>query len=115
MNGVKDIPKVTEYLDKAKAILGWDVLDKCLNGPESELEETRVCQPAMFIASLSGLESMKKDNLEHATKFSTVAGLSLGEYTALCVAGVFTFEDGLELVKLRGEEMQKAATVGKQL
>jgi [acyl-carrier-protein] S-malonyltransferase len=115
MNAVKDIPKVAEYLDKAKSILGWDVLDKCLNGPESELEETRVCQPAMFIASLAGLESMKKDNPEHATKFSTLAGLSLGEYTALCVAGVFTFEDGLELVKLRGEEMQKAATVGKQL
>merc|ERR1719454_1043034 len=45
-----------------------------------------------------------------------VAGLSLGEYTALCVAGVFSFEDGLKLVKLRGEAMQEAATTqGKQL
>merc|ERR1711920_691177 len=43
-----------------------------------------------------------------------VAGLSLGEYTALCVAGVLSFEDGLKLVKLRGEAMQEAASVGKQ-
>lgn len=42
------------------------------------------------------------------------AGLSLGEYTALCTAGVFTFEDGLRLVQLRGEAMQKAASIGKQ-
>ena len=44
-----------------------------------------------------------------------IAGLSLGEYTALCTAGVFTFEDGLKLVKLRGEAMQEAATASKQL
>jgi len=43
-----------------------------------------------------------------------MAGLSLGEYTALCAAGVFTFEDGLRLVKLRGEAMQEAATASKQ-
>merc|ERR1712039_838522 len=51
---------------------------------------------------------------EAVTRCQVVAGLSLGEYTALCTAGVFSFEDGLKLVKLRGEAMQEAATASKQ-
>jgi [acyl-carrier-protein] S-malonyltransferase len=115
MAQLKDIPAVQVYLDKAKSILGWDVLDVCLNGPESKLEETKYCQPCMFIAGLAGIEKLKAENPEHGEKFSTCAGLSLGEYTALCAAGVFTFEDGLKLVQLRGIEMQKAAEKGSQL
>lgn len=99
----------------AKEILGFDVLDLCPNGPESQLEETRYCQPAMFLAGLAGLEKLKQDKEDAATRFKVCAGLSLGEYTALCAAGVFSFEDGLRLVKLRGESMQDAAQVGKQL
>jgi len=113
---MKDDPAVKEMLDKAKDILGWDVLDLCLNGPEEKLEETKYCQPCMFIGGLAGREKLKKDKPDYAEKPSFVAGLSLGEYTALCVAGVFSFEDGLKLVKLRGEAMQEAAeTGGKQL
>jgi len=113
---MKDDPVVKDMLEKSKEILGWDVLELCLNGPESKLETTNFTQPAMFIGGLAGVEKLRKDKPECAANPTFVAGLSLGEYTALCVAGVFSFEDGLKLVKLRGEAMQEAATTqGKQL
>jgi len=117
MDGVKDMPAVKDMLAKAQDILGYDILQLCLEGPEAKLEETRYCQPAMFIAGLAGVEKMKSDadlkpKVERA---SIMAGLSLGEYTALCAAGVMSFEDGLKLVKLRGEAMHDAAQQGKQL
>jgi len=115
LKDMKDDPVVKDYLEKAKDILGWDVLDLCLNGPEDKLEITSNTQPAMFIAGLAGVEKLKKDKPDEATNPTFVAGLSLGEYTALCHAGVFSFEDGLKLVKLRGEAMQEAATSTKQL
>jgi len=109
---VKDLPKVKEMLDKSKDILGWDVLELCLNGPEEKLAETKYCQPAMFIGGLAGFEKLRAEKPECADNPTFVAGLSLGEYTALCAAGVFSFEDGLKLVKLRGEAMQEAAANG---
>uniref|UniRef100_A0A7S1MAS5 Malonyl-CoA:ACP transacylase (MAT) domain-containing protein n=1 Tax=Alexandrium catenella TaxID=2925 RepID=A0A7S1MAS5_ALECA len=115
MTNVKDIPKVKEYLAKAESILGRDILKLCLEGPETALEETQNCQPAMFVAGMAGVEKLRAEREEAVTRAKVVAGLSLGEYTALCVAGVFSFEDGLKLVKLRGEAMQEAAQEGKQL
>merc|ERR1719271_1356001 len=114
MSGVKDIPKVKDMLAKAKTVMGFDLLDLCLKGPESKLEETKYCQPAMFIAGLAGVEKLREERPEAVDRMKCVAGLSLGEYTALCCAGVFTFEEGLKLVKLRGEAMQEAASVGSQ-
>lgn len=114
MSEVKDLPAVKAMLDKATEILGYDVLELCLNGPEAKLEETRYCQPAMFIAGLAAVEKLRTQREEAASRFKVAAGLSLGEYTALCAAGVFTFEDGLRLVQLRGEAMQDAAAIGKQ-
>jgi len=115
LENVKDMPKVKEMLDKSKDILGYDVLEICLNGPESKLEETKYCQPAMFIGGLAGLEKLRDEKPDRVDRAAVFAGLSLGEYTALCAAGVMTFEDGLKLVKLRGEAMQEAATATKQL
>mmetsp|Transcript_43898 Transcript_43898/g.77738 ORF Transcript_43898/g.77738 Transcript_43898/m.77738 type:complete len:406 (-) Transcript_43898:190-1407(-) len=114
LSGVKDLPKVKDMLEKSKEILGYDILQICLEGPEEKLEETRYCQPALFIGGLAGVEKLRETKPDCATKPKFVAGLSLGEYTALCQAGVFSFEDGLKLVKLRGEAMQEAAQLGKQ-
>merc|ERR1719329_83559 len=114
MSEVQDIPAVKEMVRQAEPILGWDVLKLCLDGPEEELEETRHCQPAMFIAGLAGMEKLRGENAEAVTSCQATAGLSLGEYTALCAAGVFSFEDGLQLVKLRGEAMQEAAGLNAQ-
>jgi len=88
---VKDIPAVAEMLEKSKAILEWDVLDLCLNGPEERLAETRYTQAAMFIGGLAGLEKLRAEREEAVSQCQVMAGLSLGEYTALCAAGVFYF------------------------
>lgn len=69
----------------------------------------------MYVAGLAGLEKLRAQNKDAVDAPGCVAGLSLGEYTALAAAGVFSFEDGLKLVKLRGEAMQEAAEKSAQL
>merc|ERR1719486_998563 len=115
LSGVQSLPRVKEMLLKAKDILGYDLLQLCLEGPEEKLGETRYCQPALFVGGLAGMEKLRKEKGDDVARMQCVAGLSLGEYTALCAAGAMSFEDGLKLVKLRGEAMQEAAQNGKQL
>jgi len=114
LSGVQDVPTVKAMLEKAQTILGYDLLQICLHGPEEKLEQTRICQPAMYIAGLAAVEQLKQTNPDAVSQKQAVAGLSLGEYTALTVAGVFDFETGLNLVKLRGEAMQEAAEASPQ-
>lgn len=114
MGTVKDMPAVKEMLDKAANMLDFNLLELCLKGPESELERTKACQPAMFVAGLAAMEKLRAEKPEKVERCQAVAGLSLGEYTALAVAGVFDFETGLKVVKLRGEAMQEAAEASQQ-
>lgn len=79
----------------------------CFAGPEALLNRTDIAQPAIYTVSVACLRAAFP-NLD-AASLGAVAGLSLGEYTALHAAGVFTFADGLELVALRGRAMQDAA------
>ena len=95
--------------DEAKVILGYDLLDICLNGPVEKLNSTVVSQPAIFVASLAALESLRVKEPGTEKEVAAAAGLSLGEYTALVFAGVLSFADGLRLVRKRGEAMQAAA------
>jgi [acyl-carrier-protein] S-malonyltransferase len=115
LTDVKDLPKVKDMLASAKRILGYDILNLCLKGPESKLEATKFCQPAMYIGGLAALELLKKDEPAKVASCKAVAGLSLGEYTALTAAGVFDFETGLKLVKIRAEAMQEAAEASAQM
>lgn len=108
------IPAVQTMLEKAKEVLGWDLKEVCLNGPESKLSETKYCQPAMFVAGLVAVEVLREMNRDVVDRPQATAGLSLGEYTALCAAGVLEFEDGLRLVKIRAEAMQKATELAPQ-
>merc|ERR1712151_369644 len=71
---------------------------------------TKHCQPAMYIAGLAALEQLKLDEPSKVNSCVAMAGLSLGEYTALTAAGVFDFETGLKLVKERGEAMEFETT-----
>jgi [acyl-carrier-protein] S-malonyltransferase len=86
--------------------LGEPLRRLCFDGPVDRLNRTDICQPAIYtcsVASWSGL-------LERAeVRVGAAAGLSLGEYTALHLAGVFDFATGLRLVALRGALMQLAA------
>jgi len=106
---LKDDPVVSAYAATAQRVLGYDLLEICLQGPEHNLEETNVCQPAMFMAGMAGIEKLRQTRPDVVERPGCVSGLSLGEYTALCIAGVFTFEEGMELVKVRGEAMAEAA------
>ena len=102
-------PAAKTLFDEAKAILGYDLLDICLNGPVEKLNSTAVSQPAIFVASLAAFESLRGRESELEKEVVAAAGLSLGEYTALVFAGVLSFADGLRLVRKRGEAMQAAA------
>mmetsp|Transcript_25446 Transcript_25446/g.87156 ORF Transcript_25446/g.87156 Transcript_25446/m.87156 type:complete len:349 (-) Transcript_25446:702-1748(-) len=108
---VAECPKAKEMFDTASEVLGYDLLAACVDDADGRLNSTEVSQPAIYVASLAALEKLKMtDEGAAAVEACNVcAGLSLGEYTALTFAGAWSFEDGLKLVKLRGESMQAAA------
>jgi [acyl-carrier-protein] S-malonyltransferase len=91
-------------LDEANDVLGFDLSDILWNGPEEKLTSTDNTQPALFTVSMMAHAWLK----ERSVSADYAAGHSLGEYSALCAAGVFSFADGLRLVRLRGELMAKA-------
>jgi [acyl-carrier-protein] S-malonyltransferase len=103
------LPAAQQLFEEASAILGYDLLDVCANGPADRLNSTAVSQPAIFVASLAALESLRATQPAVEATVVATAGLSLGEYTALVFAGVVTFADGLRVVRARGEAMQAAA------
>jgi [acyl-carrier-protein] S-malonyltransferase len=107
---VEEVPKAKELFDKASEILGYDLLQRCKEGPKDSLDSTAVSQPAIFVASMAALEKLKSDQGASALDSVTCAmGLSLGEYSALCFAGAISFEDGVKVTKARGEAMQAAS------
>lgn len=94
--------------DRANSILGFDLAKICFEGPADSLEQTDIQQPAIFVTSMAILEAWREGPGADEV-FTHSGGLSLGEYTALCAAGVIRFEDALRLVRRRGELMQQAA------
>jgi [acyl-carrier-protein] S-malonyltransferase len=103
------LPAARGLFDRASELLGYDLLAVCANGPKEKLDSTAVSQPAIYVASLAALEQLKRDDPAAIDECAACAGLSLGEYTALTFAGTLSFDDGLRLVKRRGEAMQAAA------
>lgn len=106
---IESNPAAKQLFDKASEILDYDLAALCKNGPAEKLDSTAVSQPAIFVTSLAALEMLKQDSPEVVADCDMAAGLSLGEYTALTFAGAMTFEEGLKVVKRRGEAMQAAA------
>ena len=105
----RELPAVKALFDRAGEILGFDLRKLCFEGPADALEATDVSQPAIYVASLAALESLKATQPEIVDACAGAAGLSLGEYTALTFAGAIDFEDGIKLVRRRGQAMQAAA------
>ncbi|HET6251347.1 MAG TPA: ACP S-malonyltransferase [Tepidisphaeraceae bacterium] len=95
--------------ENANKILGFELTALCFGGPEETLNQTDISQPALFTTGVASFRAaVEAGTIEPAT-ISAYAGLSLGEYTALHLAGAFSFEDGLRLVAARGKYMQEAA------
>jgi [acyl-carrier-protein] S-malonyltransferase len=98
-----------QLFDRASEILGYDLLDLCVNGPDEKLTATVHSQPALFVHSMAALVDLMDQQPDLLSSVVAVAGLSLGEYSALAAARGMTFEDGVRLVKIRGAAMQEAA------
>jgi [acyl-carrier-protein] S-malonyltransferase len=92
---------------EAADVLGFDLAQICFEGPEDALRQTRVTQPALYVHSCILADLLAQREIRP----SAAAGHSLGEYSALYAAGVFSFADGLRLVKTRAEAMQQAGQV----
>lgn len=100
-------PIAADLFDRANAIVGYDLRQRCVDGPEDKLNATAVSQPAIFVVTAALLGSVKHARPELAA--DVTAGLSMGEYSALYAAGLMTFDDTLRLVQKRGDAMQAAA------
>lgn len=104
-------PAAKAVFDEADDILahslGAPLSTLCFEGPADALNRTDVSQPAIYTASIACYRALADE--QGPFDIAAAAGLSLGEYTALCIAGAFSFADGLKLVALRGRAMQDAA------
>ena len=97
--------EVMSLFDKANAVLGFDLKKICFEGPAEELTRSNICQPAIFVTSYAAFLSLKK---RKDVVFDCAAGLSLGEWGALCAAGVLDFDSTLKVLEARGRFMQEA-------
>jgi [acyl-carrier-protein] S-malonyltransferase len=90
-------------------VLGFDLAKLAFEGPDERLNQTDISQPAIYVTSIAAYRAAVAAGVIGEGGDQQYAGLSLGEYTALHLAGVFGFEDGLKLVAARGRYMQEAA------
>lgn len=94
--------KAKDLFEQANDILGFRITDEMFSGTDEGLKQTKITQPAVFLHSVilaSTLDNFKPD---------MVAGHSLGEFSALVANGAMNFEDGVKLVSMRAQAMQKA-------
>ena len=93
---------------RANEVVGFDLAKLCFEGPAEKLGQTDIQQPAIFVTSIAICEAFVESG-SSLGQFHRAGGLSLGEYTALCVSGAVAFDDALKLVCRRGQLMQEAA------
>lgn len=91
-----------KIFEQANEILGFRISDVMFNGTEEDLKQTKITQPAIFLHSIIAFKSIE------SAKPEMVAGHSLGEFSALVANSTLSFENGLQLVSLRAQAMQKA-------
>ena len=100
-------PVAAQTFAAADTALEFNLSDLCFNGPDDRLNRTDMAQVAIYVTSVACYQALLEEN--RVGDVVAAAGLSLGEFTALHLAGAFDFTAGLELVRLRGEAMQQAA------
>lgn len=104
----EEYDEVKTIYDKAEEITGIKLKEISFDGPEDVLNQTKYTQMAILIQSMAIVEILNKYNI----KAEGFAGLSLGEYSALISSGALSLEDGIKIVKTRGELMQNLVPVG---
>lgn len=102
----KTFPESKAIFEKADNVLGFSLSDLCFNGPFEELTKTNNCQPAIVTMSVACWQAYRSKNPQIS---GYMAGLSLGEYSALVAAEAINFEDAVYLVRRRGEFMEEEA------
>jgi len=98
-------PAAKQIFDEADSILGFSLSNLMWNGPKEELDETINTQPALYVHSIAAWTTF---TTQSTPKPAAVAGHSLGELSALTASGALSFNDGLKLVRKRGELMKRA-------
>ena len=99
-----ELPEAMAKFEQAESILGWSVTEIC-QSQDDKVSHTLYTQPCLYVVE-SILADLLKATGQHP---DYVAGHSLGEYSALYTSGVFSFEDGLRLIKRRAELMDSAS------
>jgi [acyl-carrier-protein] S-malonyltransferase len=102
-------PTARRCFDEASEILGYDLAALCAEGPEEKLNATEYCQPALFTVGMAAATVLAEQQPARLSAVKAAAGLSLGEYTAVCFAGGLQLADALRLVQRRGQAMQAAS------
>lgn len=98
-----------QTFDEASELLGYDLAKLCLDGPAARLDATEFSQPSLLVHSIAAVRVLCQQQPELISRVKAVAGLSLGEYSAVCFAGGLDFAAALRLVQQRGQAMQAAA------
>ncbi len=102
-------PVARRLFDTASEVLGYDLADVCWTGPAEKLNATEFSQPALFVVGMAAATVLAEEQPALIETIQAAAGLSLGEYTAVCFAGGLEFPDAVRLVQRRGQAMQAAA------
>ena len=105
-------PKAKEVFDQAESIIPG-IKDVIFNGPQEKLTETKYCQPAIVTTSMAALAVLRAEPRNENLEPKFVAGLSLGEYSALATSGALSFEDTIKLIEHRGAFMDEACKLNK--
>lgn len=108
----KAYPSARAVFDEVDAALSQNLSRLMWDGPEAELTLTENAQPALMAVSLAAMRVLGDKGLKLPGKVAYVAGHSLGEYSALAVAGALGLADTARLLKIRGRAMQEAVPVG---
>lgn len=104
----ENFPAAKHVFERASDRLGFDLSQVCFAGSDDDLVRTDIQQPAILTHSIAALEALREARGDAALTAEATCGLSLGEYSALVFAGVLSLEDGVYLVRKRGEFMQQA-------
>ncbi len=107
---IEAFPEARCWFERASDALGFDLAQVCFEGPLEELTRSDRAQPAIFVHSIVAYELYKSRS---GIQPAAAAGLSSGEWAALCAAGVVSFEDAIRILRCRGEAMQAACVASK--